>query len=161
MPEPVQYGHGWQSVRSRACLVRLRVMAIRPNSLKRSIFEGARSARNASSSAAITFSRLRRSSMSMKSMMMIPPRSRRRICRTISFTASTLVRTIVSSRRFEPLLTNLPVFTPMATSASVWLMTMYPPDFSHTFDRRPLSISCWMPESPRRSAFPCRKASRG
>src|SRR5258708_5335480 len=68
--------------------------------------------------------RLRRSSMSMKSTTMMPPRSRRRIWRTISLTASRLVLTMVSSRRVEPLPTNLPVLTSMATSASVWLMTM-------------------------------------
>src|SRR5271154_4676657 len=78
-------------------------MATRPNSLKRRTFEGARSPRRASSSAAMTLSRLRRSSMSMKSITMMPPRSRRRIWRTISFAASALVRTIVSSRRFERL----------------------------------------------------------
>ncbi len=40
MPEPVQYGQGWQSTRSSACLVRLRVMQTRPNSLKDRAFEG-------------------------------------------------------------------------------------------------------------------------
>ena len=59
------------------------------------------SARIASSSACITFWRFLRSSMSMKSTTMMPPRSRRRICRTISFTASVLVLTIVSSRRLD------------------------------------------------------------
>ena len=54
----------------------------------------------------------------------MPPRSRRRIWRTISFTASRLVLTIVSSSRVEPRPTYLPVFTSMATSASVWLITM-------------------------------------
>src|SRR5215468_6221701 len=39
--------------------------------------------------------------MSMKSSTMMPPRSRSRICRTISFTASRLVLTIVSSGRLE------------------------------------------------------------
>ena len=47
----------------------------------------------------MTFWRLRRSSMSMKSMTMMPPRSRSRIWRTISLMASTLVLTMVSSRR--------------------------------------------------------------
>src|SRR6266849_1909925 len=41
MPEPVQYGQGWQRTRSRACLVRLRVMDTRPNSLKESTFRSA------------------------------------------------------------------------------------------------------------------------
>src|SRR6266436_5266059 len=39
MPEPVQYGQGWQRTRSRACLVRLRVMHTRPNSLKERAFD--------------------------------------------------------------------------------------------------------------------------
>ena len=61
----------------------------------------------------------------------MPPRSRSRICRTISFTASRLVLTMVSSSRplvFLP--TKRPVLTSMATSASVWLMTIEPPDLS-------------------------------
>ena len=43
---------------------------------------------------------------------------------------------MVSSRRVEPLPTNLPVLTSMATRASVWLMTMYPPDLSQTLARK-------------------------
>ncbi len=100
----------------------------------------------ASSSACITFWRFLRSSMSMKSTTMMPPRSRRRICRTISLMASVLVLTMVSSRRFD-LPTYLPVFTSMATSASVWLMTMWPPDFSHTLGRSAFSSSAVMPNS--------------
>ena len=61
--------------------------------------------------------------MSMKSITMMPPRSRSRICRTISLTASMFVRVIVSSSRSD-LPTNLPVLTSIATSASVWLMTI-------------------------------------
>src|SRR5215471_7861134 len=85
MPEPLQYGHGWHSTRSSACLVRLRVMHTSPNSLNDSAFEGALSCSSANCSADSTFSRLRRSSMSMKSTTMMPPRSRSRICRTISY----------------------------------------------------------------------------
>ena len=61
--------------------------------------------------------------MSMKSMMMMPPRSRSRIWRTISLIASTFVLTMVSSSR-AVLPTYLPVLMSIATSASVWLMTM-------------------------------------
>src|SRR5208283_4881665 len=121
---PVQYGQGWHSTRSSACLVRLRVMHTSPNSLNESAFDGALSCSSADCSAISTFSRFLRSSISMKSTTMMPPRSRKRICRTISFTASRLVLTMVSSRRVEPLPTNFPVLTSMATSASVWLMTM-------------------------------------
>jgi hypothetical protein len=35
----------------------------------------------------------------------------------------------------------------MATSASVWLITIDPPDFSHTLLRSALSISVWTPYS--------------
>src|SRR5207248_3175516 len=40
IPEPLHEGQGWQRTRSSACLVRLRVMQTRPNSLKESAFEG-------------------------------------------------------------------------------------------------------------------------
>src|SRR5579883_265641 len=101
IPDPVQYGHGWHSTRSSACFVRFRVMHTSPNSLNESAFDGALSCSSACCSAESTFSRLHRSSMSMKSTTMMPPRSRSRICRTISFTASRFVFTIVSSRRVE------------------------------------------------------------
>jgi len=51
-----------------------------------------------------------------------------------------LVLTMVSSSR-DDLPTYLPVLMSMATSASVWLMTMEPPDLSHTLERRALEIS--------------------
>ena len=105
-------------MRSRLCLTRLRVIATRPKSLNWRILYGARSRRISSSSACITFWRFLRSSMSMKSTTMMPPRSRSRIWRTISRIASMLVLTMVSSRRLD-LPTNLPVLTSMATSASV------------------------------------------
>src|SRR6516164_1548825 len=42
-PAPLQYGQGWQRVRSRDCFTRLRVRATKPNSLKERILVGARS----------------------------------------------------------------------------------------------------------------------
>src|SRR5581483_7327621 len=86
--------------------------------VKLQTFDGARSALRASSRACITLCRFLRSSMSMKSMTMMPPRSRRRICRTISGMASRFVFRMVSSRR-AVLPTYLPVLISMATSASV------------------------------------------
>ena len=60
--------------------------------------------------------------MSMKSMTMIPPMSRRRSCLTTSFTASRLFFVIVSSSRdadvFEREPTKRPVFTSMTVNAS-------------------------------------------
>ena len=46
---------------------------------------------------------------------------------------------VSSSRAVLP--TYLPVLMSMATSASVWLMTMDPPDLSQTFDLSALLIS--------------------
>src|SRR6204780_318248 len=82
-PVDWQYGQGAPIVRSSDCLTRLRVIATRPKSLNCRVFDGARSWRSSSSRACITRWRLRRSSMSMKSMMMMPPRSRRRIWRAV------------------------------------------------------------------------------
>ena len=102
MPLPEQYGQGSHSVRSRDWRTRLRVRITRPNSFTERTFDGERSCCSSCSRAAMTFCRLFFSSMSMKSTTMIPPRSRRRICRTISLTASTLVLRIVSSSLFFP-----------------------------------------------------------
>ncbi len=62
----------------------------------------------------------------MKSQTMMPPMSRRRTWRAISLAASTLVRTIVSSRFLPPV--NLPELTSMTVSASVDSITIEPPD---------------------------------
>jgi len=51
-----------------------------------------------------------------------------------SLAASTLILVMVSSKLF-PLPTYLPLLTSMATSASVWLTTMKPPEGSQTFCR--------------------------
>ena len=60
--------------------------------------------------------------MSMKSMTMMPPMSRSRSWRGISRAASMFVRKMVSSWFFLPV--KRPVFTSIATSASVWSMQM-------------------------------------
>ena len=67
-----------------------------------------------------TSSRLAGTSMSTKSMTMIPPMSRRRSWRAISSAASRLLRSTVSSRLRSP--TNLPVLTSMTHIASVFSM---------------------------------------
>jgi hypothetical protein len=59
--------------------------------------------------------------MSMKSMTMSPARSRSLSWRAISLAASRFVLSAVSS--IENSRVDLPEFTSMATSASVWLMT--------------------------------------
>ena len=65
-----------------------------------------------------TWSRFLAFAMSMKSMTMIPPMSRRRIWRTTSSAASTLTFVIVSSRRPLPRPVKLPVLTSITVSAS-------------------------------------------
>jgi hypothetical protein len=77
--------------------------------------------------------------MSMKSMTMMPPMSRRRSWRAISTAASRLFLNTVSSRLDRP--TFLPVFTSMTVSASVCSMMSDPPDGSHTLRSMAL-VSC-------------------
>jgi hypothetical protein len=98
-PVPEQYGHGSVITRSRLCFTRLRVMMMRPKSETCSAFDGDRSFFSSSSTVWKTFCRFFFSSMSMKSRTIMPPKSRRRTWRTISFTASRFVLTIVSSSR--------------------------------------------------------------
>ncbi|MCY1371792.1 hypothetical protein D9M69_589550 [compost metagenome] len=64
--------------------------------------------------------------MSMKSITIRPPRSRRRAWRATSSAASRLVRVAVSS--MSPPLMARAEFTSTATSASVWSITMAPPE---------------------------------
>ena len=79
--------------------------------------------------------------MSMKSMTMIPPMSRRRSWRAISSAASRLLRNTVSSRFEVP--TFLPVFTSITVSASVRSMMIDPPDGNQTFRSRALWSCSW------------------
>jgi hypothetical protein len=66
----------------------------------------------------------------MKSITIRPPRSRRRSWRAISSAASRLVRSAVSSMS-APLVARAE-FTSTETSASVWSITMAPPEGSIT-----------------------------
>ena len=75
---------------------------------------------------AATRSRLLSSTMSMKSMTMMPPMSRSRSWRTISSAASRLFFVTVSSR-LPPEPMNLPVLTSTTVIASVRSMTSEPP----------------------------------
>ena len=91
--------------------------------------------------AAATLSRFSRISMSMKSMTMMPPMSRRRSWRATSSAASRLLRKTVSSRLVLP--TFLPVFTSITVSASVRSMISEPPEGSQTLRSSALwSCSC-------------------
>ena len=77
--------------------------------------------------------------MSMKSMMMMPPRLRSRSWRAIACAASRLVLNTVSSKLRLP--TKPPVLTSMVVIASVWSMTRVPPDLSSTRRDSAFSIS--------------------
>ena len=68
--------------------------------------------------------------MSMKSITINPARSLILICLLISSAASRFVLKAVSS--IFLCFVNFPEFMSIATSASVWLITKYPPDFKFT-----------------------------
>ncbi len=70
--------------------------------------------------------------ISIKSTIIIPPRSLRRSCLAISSAASKLVFSAVSSIPLS--LTLFPEFTSIDTSASVGSMTIYPPERRLTVD---------------------------
>src|SRR3989304_2443862 len=124
LPAPVRLQVG-QDVQNRDCRswrTRLRVISTSPSSEISRTLVRALSSPSAFWRAWRTCWRWSSRSMSLKSMMMIPPRSRRRIWRTASPTASRLILRMVCSKSRLP--TYLPVFTSMATRASVWSMTM-------------------------------------
>ena len=79
-------------------------------------------------------------SMSMKSITIRPPRSRRRNWRATSSAASRLVRAAVSSMS-APLVARAE-FTSIATRASVWSITMAPPEGNGTVREYAVSIWC-------------------
>jgi len=82
-------------------------------------------------------------SMSMKSITSRPPASRMRAWRAISTAASQLVLNAVSSMSLP--LVAFDEFTSIAVSASVWSMTIEPPEGSRTWRSNALSIwvSIW------------------
>jgi hypothetical protein len=75
---------------------------------------------------------------------MIPPRSRRRIWRAISGTASRLVLSAMASKS-KPSLRVLPELTSIATSASVWSKTIEPPQGRSMRRAKMRSKSCSTP----------------
>src|SRR2546421_2938429 len=121
-PLPLQVGHPVERSPRRSWRTRFRVISTRPSSEIWSTLVRALSPASAFLSAFSTCSRCSSCSMSMKSMMMMPPRSRSRIWRTTSPTASRLILSTVWSKSRLP--TYLPVFTSIETSASVWSITM-------------------------------------
>ena len=105
--------------------MRCRVISMSPNCEMRRIFVRARSRRSASRSASSTLRRCVSLRMSMKSLTITPPRSRSRSCRAISLAACRFIWYAVSSALLSA--RKLPLFTSMATSASVCSMTSDPP----------------------------------
>ena len=90
----------------------------------------------------------------MKSTTIMPPRSRRRIWRTISSAASRLLRVTVSSR-LPPAPVNLPVLTSTTVIASVRSMMSVPPDGSHTLRSSAFASCSSMRKCSKTSALPC------
>ena len=124
-PAPPQRGQGMDAPSLSAGRSRWRLISIRPNLLMVPNCTRARSCRSASRSRLSTSRRLRLSSMSMKSITIRPPRSRRRIWRATSSAASRLVRVAVSS--MSPPRMARAEFTSTETRASVWSITIAPP----------------------------------
>src|SRR5215218_3515828 len=129
-PRPSQVGQVSEKLSSSPPETRLRVIWTRPSEETSITWLLVLSRIRAARSRSTTACWLRSNSMSMKSMMMMPPMSRSRSWRTISSAASRLLATTVSSRLALP--TNLPVLTSMTVMASVRSITIEPPEGSHT-----------------------------
>ena len=125
-PEPPQRGQGMEAPSLKAGRKRWRLISIKPNLLMVPNCTRARSWRNASRKRFSTSRRFFDSSMSMKSMTIKPPKSRKRIWRATSSAASKLVRVAVSS--MSPPLMARAELTSTDTKASVWSITIAPPD---------------------------------
>ena len=97
-PRPLQCSHVSLNTSSRPVPTRLRVICTRPSEVTSATWCLVRSRPRHSSSRRSTRSRLVSSTMSMKSMTMMPPMSRSRSWRTISSAASRLFLVTVSSR---------------------------------------------------------------
>ena len=93
----------------------------------------------------------------MKSSTTIPPMSRSLIWRAISGTASKFVLSAMSSKS-APSSRVRPELTSMATRASVWSITIEPPDGSSTLRTNRRSKSCSIPKVWNRGRAPsCRR----
>ena len=117
-PRPLHTSQGSHSKCAKLSRVRLRVISTSPSEVKPLIPVRARSSSTAFLSSCSTVSRCSSVSISIKSIMMMPPKLRSRSCRAMHCAASKLVLKIVSDK-FLPL-TKLPVFTSTVVSASVW-----------------------------------------
>src|SRR5690606_39217765 len=139
-PRPLQCSQVSENASTRPCPTRLRVIWTRPSDVTSATWCLVRSRPRHSTRRRSTRSRFDSSTMSMKSMTMMPPMSRSRSWRTISSAASRLFRVTVSSS-VPPAPVNLPVLTSTTVMASVRSMTSEPPDGSQTLRSMPLA-SC-------------------
>src|SRR6266702_2951289 len=158
-PRPLQHSQVSENASSRPEPTRLRVICTSPSEVTSATWCLVRSLARHSSSRRSTSSRLLSSTMSMKSITMIPPTSRNRSCRTISSAASRLLRVTVSSR-LPPWPVNLPVFTSTTVIASVLSMTREPPLGSQTLRSSALTRCSSMRYCANTSASVCQCSSR-
>ena len=130
VPWPLQRGQtSWLDSPSEG-RSRWRDISSRPKREMRPIWTRARSIFNASRRRFSTSRWAREWDMSMKSITTSPPKSRRRSWRATSSAASRLVLSAVSSIS-EPLVARAELMS-MEISASVWSMTMAPPEGRRT-----------------------------
>ena len=118
-PSPSHIGQARVMISRTPSVTFWRVISTRPSFEISAVKVLVRSSSSVLRSVLSTASRLRARAMSMKSMTMIPPMSRRRSSLTTASAASRFVRVIVSSRRAcLPRPTNEPELTSMTVSAS-------------------------------------------
>ncbi len=139
-PVPLQRGQTRPVDSSSDGRRRWRDNSSRPNLEMRPIWMRARSMASASRRRSSTARWCLTGVMSMKSMTMRPPMSRRRSWRAISSAASRLVLSAVSSMS-EPFVAREELMS-MDTSASVGSITMDPPEGS--FTSRWKAVSIWL-----------------
>ena len=132
--------------------MRLRVICTRPSEVTSATWCLVRSRPKDSTNRRSTKSRFVSSTMSMKSMTMMPPTSRRRSWRTISSAASKLLLVTVCSR-LPPWPMNLPVFTSTTVMASVRSITSEPPDGKNTLRSSAFASCSSTRYSSKRSLF--------
>ena len=129
-PRPSQVTHGSAKLVNNPSPMRFRVISTKPSSEISNTCVRVLSRDKASLKASSTLRRFSRISMSMKSITIIPPISRKRNWRAISSAASRLLWNTVSSRLDLP--TFFPVFTSITVSASVCSIMSEPPEGNHT-----------------------------
>ena len=118
-PSPSHVGHGRLMISRTPSVTFWRVISTSPSLEISAVNVFVRSSSSVLRSVFMTASRLRARAMSMKSITMIPPMSRRRSWLTTSSAASRLVFVIVSSRPAPlPRPMNQPELTSITVSAS-------------------------------------------